>query len=601
MDKWKIFMMSLALMTMGLVATSCSSDDDDNGSSGAKEEKVSVSELTLTGGSTATASFSVQANTKPTVESSESWCRVENEASTSATVYKYKVSADPNTGTDARTAIITVKTNGKVIGEVTVTQDAADGLVVETSSDISNFAAEGGEFTVKVTANVDVSVSCSATWVREKAGTRVKTMTESTKTFVVDMNRLTDPREATITFTAGAATPVTLTVKQQAGSGTSSGSMDSDDPLEVAQALGLGWNLGNQMDAWDNGVANETCWGNGAATQATFDKLAAAGFASVRIPVTWMGHIGAAPDYTIDAAWLDRVAELVGYAENAGLKAIINIHHDGADSAYWLDIKNAAKDATLNTAIKEQLKAMWTQIAERFKDKGNFLVFESLNEIHDGGWGWGENRNDGGKQYRTLDEWNQTFVSAVRAVGGKNTMRWLGIPGYCANPDLTMGIMNLPSDASNRLMVAVHYYAPTEFTLEASYSEWGHTGSNVPSWGDESYLKDTFSKLHNAYVNQGIPVYLGEMGCVHRNDSRAESFRKYYLEYLCKAAADYGLAPFYWDNGSTGAGRECSGLINHATGAYINNAEEVIEAMLRGLLTTDASYTLDTVYNNAPQ
>ena len=31
---------------------------------------------------------------------------------------------------------------------------------------------------------------------------------------------------------------------------------------------------------------------------------------------------------------MDRVAEVVGYAENAGLNAIVNIHHDGADSEY---------------------------------------------------------------------------------------------------------------------------------------------------------------------------------------------------------------------------------------------------------------------------
>lgn len=51
-------------------------------------------------------------------------------------------------------------------------------------------------------------------------------------------------------------------------------------------SLGLGWNLGNQMDAHINGVANETSWGNRMATQQTFDSLRAYGFTSVRIPVT---------------------------------------------------------------------------------------------------------------------------------------------------------------------------------------------------------------------------------------------------------------------------------------------------------------------------
>ena len=95
----------------------------------------------------------------------------------------------------------------------------------------------------------------------------------------------------------------------------------------IAKKLGLGWNLGNQLEAQNNGVASETAWGNAKATQATFDGLKAKGITAVRIPVTWLGHIGAAPEYKIDEAWMNRVAEVVGYAEKAGLMAIVNIHH----------------------------------------------------------------------------------------------------------------------------------------------------------------------------------------------------------------------------------------------------------------------------------
>ena len=376
-----------------------------------------------------------------------------------------------------------------------------------------------------------------------------------------------------------------------------------EDAWQVAKWLGLGWNLGNQLDAYSNGVANETCWGNKPATQTTFNQLAALGFTSVRIPVTWLGHIEEAPDYTIDKAWLDRVATCVGYAQNAGLNAIINIHHDGADSQHWLDIKGAATDEAINERVKQQLAAVWTQIAERFKDKGSFLIFEGLNEIHDGGWGWGDNRTDGGKQYAVLNEWNQVFVDAVRAVGGENADRYLGVPGYCTNPSLTVEYFKLPADvAKNRLLVSVHFYDPYEFTLTDKYSEWGHTAAadKKESWGDEDNVRQVFASLQTAFVDKGIPVYLGEIGCVHRSSERSEAFRKYYLEYVCKAAKTYGLTPFFWDNGSTGTGKECSGLIDHATGEPLNNGREVIEVMTKAMFTEDADYTLESVYNNAP-
>ena len=373
---------------------------------------------------------------------------------------------------------------------------------------------------------------------------------------------------------------------------------------DVARKLGLGWNLGNQLDAHVDGMPDETCWGNGKATQQTFNKLAEAGITSVRIPVTWLGKVGEAPDYRIDKAWLNRVMDMVTYAENAKLNVIINLHHDGADSQYWLSIKRASASEEANDSIKAQLKAMWTQIAQKFKYKGEFLIFESMNEIHDGGWGWGDNLNDQGKQYAILNEWNQVFVDAVRAVGGENDDRILGIPGYCTNADLTLKHLALPEDgAEGRLMVAVHFYDPYEYTLNAKFSEWGHMGASgkKETWGDEDNVKKVFGQLSEKYVAQGIPVYIGEMGCVHRGNERAESFRKYYLEYVCKAAREYGMAPFYWDNGAKGAGRECSGLFDHATGEYLNNGKEIVEVMKKAVFTRDKAYTLDKVYDGAPQ
>ena len=373
---------------------------------------------------------------------------------------------------------------------------------------------------------------------------------------------------------------------------------------DVARKLGLGWNLGNQLDAHVDGMPDETCWGNGKATQQTFNKLAEAGITSVRIPVTWLGKVGEAPDYPIDKAWLNRVMDMVTYAENAKLNVIINLHHDGADSQYWLSIKRASASEEANDSIKAQLKAMWTQIAQKFKYKGEFLIFESMNEIHDGGWGWGDNLNDQGKQYAILNEWNQVFVDAVRAVGGENDDRFLGIPGYCTNADLTLKHLALPEDeAEGRLMVAVHFYDPYEYTLNAKFSEWGHTGASgkKETWGDEDNVRKVFGQLSEKYVAQGIPVYIGEMGCVHRGNERAESFRKYYLEYVCKAAREYGMAPFYWDNGAKGVGRECSGLFDHATGEYLNNGKEIVEVMKKAVFTRDKAYTLDKVYDGAPQ
>ncbi len=368
--------------------------------------------------------------------------------------------------------------------------------------------------------------------------------------------------------------------------------------------LGAGWNMGNHLDSHNDGVAGEMVWGNPRATQATFDAVKRAGFTSVRIPVTWLGHIGQAPDYKIDENWMNRVAEVVGYAEKAGLNAIVNIHHDGSDSQHWVNIAAAAKSDSVNSQVKRQLAAVWTQIANRFKNYGDFLMFEALNEIHDGGWGWGENRKDGGKQYRVLNEWMQVFVDAVRATGGKNRNRWLGICGYCANPELTIEHLVIPHDkAKNRLMISVHYYGPVEYSLECKFSEWGHTGAagKKAKHSNEDAVKNIFQQLRSTFVDKGYPVYIGETGCSYRGNAHDEAFRKYFLEYIAKAAHDNGIAMMLWDNGLTEPGRESHGYINHATGKFINDGEEMLKAFTGAYNNKDINYTLQSVYDKAPE
>ena len=473
-----------------------------------------------------------------------------------------------------------------------------------------NLAAAGGEITIRVSSYPIATAQSDAGWITLKSNTSSDSLTSFTFTagrfssmagllscslFAAwVMMMLVSFSPAVIVMPASRAFPLLAFA------------------VKVAKELGLGWNLGNQLDAHVNEIADETSWGNGKVTQETLLKVKQAGFTSVRIPVTWLGKVGEAPHYHIDTDWMNRVAEVVEYAEKAGLKAIINIHHDGHrhihedgfDEHRWLDIVGAAQNKDMNTAIKEQLKSMWTQIAQRFENKGEFLIFEGLNEIHDGRWGSGTNTTDGGKQYAILNEWQQVFVDAVRATGGNNATRYLGISGYCTSPNLTIKHLQLPTDpAQDRLLISVHYYDPATFALEDKFAEWGHTGapSKKESWGDEEHLKKVFAALRTAYVEKGIPVYIGEMGCVHRNNNRSEAFRKYYLEYVCKAARTNGMAVFYWDNGNAGAGRECSGLMNHTTGTYVNNGKDVIDVMTKGYFSNDPSYTLESLYNNAPQ
>lgn len=587
----------LILIMLGIICMSaCSSDDNPSGGDVdfIVPENIINNGVAVAKSGGEAAPFNIKASSAPTAEISATWCKAVIEPTASPSIFRCTVSADPNPDAADRETKLTIKQGAHSV-EIPVRQAAADAVIVENTL-IDNVPAAGGAIQVKLKANGDVTCTVNDSWITASRAA----MNDMAFDFVVSENRATVERTGTITFSLGDIVE-TVTVKQLAGTGAATGDITSSNPREVAAALGLGWNLGNQFDAHNNGVASETAWGNPRASQKLFDAVAASGIRTVRIPVTWLGQFGSAPDYTINKDYLDRVAEVVGYAENSGLNAIINIHHDGADGAHWLDIKGAANDAAKNAEVKKQITAIWTQIAERFKDKGPWLIFESFNEIHDGGWGWGANRNDGGKQYRTLNEWNQTFVDAVRATGGNNATRYVAVPGYVTNPELTMENLVLPTDPAQKTIVAVHFYDPNEYTLNAKFSEWGHTGKDKESWGDEQNVRDVFSKLKAKYVDNGIPVYIGEMGNVNRSTDRARKFRLYYMEYVAKAACDNGLAPIIWDNGAQNAGRECSGLFNRTTGNFYDDGGDVISVMVKALTTDSHDYTLDTVYNSAPK
>ena len=382
--------------------------------------------------------------------------------------------------------------------------------------------------------------------------------------------------------------------------------LPDNNAISLSRKLGYGWNLGNQMDAMVGGVSGETYWGNEKCTQATFDNLKSKGFSTVRIPVTWMGHIGDAPEYAVETAWLDRVAEIAGYAKKAGLNAIVNVHHDDSPESGWLCVHKAASDADYKKDMMARYKALWEQVARKFAEEGEWLIFEGYNELQDGGWGFGGNLTDGGKQYAVINEIAQTFVTTVRAAGGKNADRYLSILGYSANPSLTASNLVLPTDsAADRLIVSVHFYDPSGYALgqNSAYTEWGHTGADGkkdPNHSEKNVI-DTFRMLKDKYLDKNIPVYIGECGAVNRDDERAKSFQRYWFEFVFKAAREYGLCPIVWDNGARSTGNESFGYIDHADGSFINVSGPVIDIMYKAFNTTDPSYTIKSVYDNAPR
>jgi endoglucanase len=230
-----------------------------------------------------------------------------------------------------------------------------------------------------------------------------------------------------------------------------------------------------------------------------------------------------------------------------------------------------------------QFKAVWAQIATRFKDYDNHLIFESMNEVM-------VDYNDPKQSYLDeINDLNQAFVDTVRATSGNNGNRCLVVPGYNTNITYTIRGFVTPKDTSaGKLILSDHYYDPYDFAGAANTHAWGTGNAGIDSYGQEDSVRQQFGDLKSTYVDKGLPVILGEYGAV--NQSGYEKYRRYYMEYVTKAAHDAGIAPFFWDNGSSGSGSDAFGLITRSSGAVMYPT--ILEAMTRAVTS---SYTLADV------
>lgn len=342
--------------------------------------------------------------------------------------------------------------------------------------------------------------------------------------------------------------------------------------LEATRLMGNGINLGNTLEACDSNVgiktnaplSYETYWGQPKTTQAIIDGMKAAGFDTIRIPVAWMTnatHLYEG-DYTIDAGYMDRVEEVVRYARKAGMYVIINDHWDGG----WYGMFGSESAETRALAM-EAYKGMWQQIAERFRDYSDYLIFESANE--ELGGRFDENSplycsdsvvtylNDD-ERYALTNEINQTFVDVVRATGGNNATRFLLIAGYSTNIDQTCDDrFQMPKDtADSKLMVSVHYYDPWSYcgaSSAASATKWGKVS-------DYEYLDQQLAKM-TKFTEAGYGVVIGEYGALPGSDGLKDNTLAYHTAFL-DACTKYNLTNCLWD---------CSGLYKRVSQTFADD------------------------------
>ena len=323
---------------------------------------------------------------------------------------------------------------------------------------------------------------------------------------------------------------------------------------EFAKQLTIGWNLGNTLDAhsngtWGQGLNSETCWGQPKTTQEMIDAVYAAGFKTIRIPITWYNHVSGS-EYTIDSEWMARVKTVVDWAYNAGFYVIMNVHHDNLSAkdlnsfpGYGLS-SNTSTQASIEEKSKDYLKKVWTQIAAKFNDDyGERLIFEVLNEPRTVGEGseWYANDELGKTLNKIVTAYEQVCINAIRNSGSNNANRYIMVPAYKGS-HTNISTYNLPNDTANdKLILSFHAYDPFNFAM---YNK-DYTDTTFDE-ADKSSLDSLFANVNKFFPTIGAVI--GEASASNKDNlSDREAWVTYYFD---KAYNTYGWPTVMWDNGA---------------------------------------------------
>lgn len=326
--------------------------------------------------------------------------------------------------------------------------------------------------------------------------------------------------------------------------------------FEINQKLGRGVNMGNMFEA-----PSESEWGNPFRDD-YFQRIADLGFDHVRIPIRWdvPDRASQTAPYTINPQFLERITYVVKKAQDAGLMAIINMHH------HETLFENP-------TSAKARFLSQWQQISKAFKDHDENLLFEVLNEPH-------------GEISPSL--WNQFFAEALATIRVENPTRavLLGTAQFGGLGGLPL--LEVPNDPN--IILTIHYYEPFNFTHQGA--EW--VANSDPWLGtkwknsdrDQNAIKSQFSFAIDFAKKNNIPINIGEFGAYNKADNES---RILWTTFLARWFEEQAFSWSYWEF-SAGFG-----FYSPATGVY---KQDLVDALLKNPLPEPVETRSEPIYES---
>jgi endoglucanase len=272
--------------------------------------------------------------------------------------------------------------------------------------------------------------------------------------------------------------------------------------------LGKCINLSDMLEAPHEGGS----WGR-AFEDADIERIVSKGFTAIRLPARFNSHALKKPPYTIDPAFMDRVAHVVALATAHGLEVIVDLHH------YLKLDSHPAREAP-------RFAALWRQIGERFADAPASVSFELMNEPHD---------KLGAENLLAvlgpaLAEVRRTNPTRIVVIDGPE---WAGLDAMLTSP--------FPDDPY--VIPTFHYYSPVNFGFDKAPWLKPPSRDEFGTPEDLALIRADLAKVQAYMARTGRVPFVGEYGAW---EGRPLSEREEYYETLSEAFASIGIDSCAW-------------------------------------------------------
>lgn len=289
----------------------------------------------------------------------------------------------------------------------------------------------------------------------------------------------------------------------------STGCSEKVEPPVLTKCLNIGNSLEAPKDqAWD--VPMDVSY---------FSIIKKAGFQCVRLPVRFSDYIDKSnSNYTLDKTFMEKIDTYVNAALDQHLTLILDLHH----------FTQIMDDPVRN---KDCLIAIWKQLAIRYKNYPDTLVFEILNEP--------QNNLDS-------NTWNGILADTVKAIRTVDRKHFLIVGGVDYNSIDSLSTLVLPK--YNRLIATIHYYEPNNVTFQGVPYQKNYENLHNITWNgtvkEVSYLKNRLETAKNWADKHHVPLFLGEFGI--SKEAPAQT-RIRWTSAVASEANALGISYGYWE------------------------------------------------------